>query len=232
MARRGPTLWLALPLAACGEPGDDDRPLDGGFPLGNPVASESMKDVANRDCFRAERGRWHYSTGHCEAMLPAREMTGVWVTAFEETSFFPGATAIPDANDPARFNRQIELDDRDVIRLSGHAPSNPGGEAYLLTFTGRRTRDLWFDCHGVPSYTIVADRVRSARYLGPMGPFDRLGMLARYEAYAERLRGRWGKAQAEGIERCRRVPADRIEEVVGNDQSPNQASPPGRSSAE
>ena len=232
MAWRGSILWLALPLAACGEPGDDDRPLDGGRPLGAPVGSESLKDVANRDCFRAERGRWHHSVGHCEAMLPAREMEGVWVTAFEELSFFPGAAAIPDANDPARFDREIELDDREVVRLSGRAPSHPNGEAYLLTFTGRRTRDPRFDCHGVPSFTFVADRLTGARYLGPMGPFDRTGMLARHEAYAERLRGRLGKAQAEAVERCRGAAADRIEEAVEEDQGPNQASPPGNSSAE
>jgi hypothetical protein len=232
MAMRAPTVLLTLLAAACGDPGEDDRPLDGGQPLGAAVAAESMEGVANRDCFRAERGRWHHSVGHCQAMLPARETAGVWVTAFEESSFFPGAAAIPDANDPARFTREIELDDGEVVRLSGHAPSTPNGEAYLLTFTGRRTRDPWFDCHGIPNDAFVVDRLESARYLGPMAKIDRGGMRARYEAHAERLRGRLGKAQAEAVERCGKVPADPIETVAAEDQGPSQARPPGKAPAE
>lgn len=232
MAWRSSIQWLALALAACGERGDDDRPLDGGYPLREPAASSSLKDVANRDCFRVERGRWHYSVGHCEAMLPPQEMAGIWVTAFEETSYFPGAAAIPDANDPARFTRQIELDERKVVRLSGHAPSNSNGEAYLLTFTGRRTRVPWFDCHGVPAFTFVIDRLTGARYLGSMGRVEHEGLLARYEAYAQRLRGRWGRAQAEAVERCKGDSADALEDAAANDQSPAQASPAGKGSAE
>lgn len=217
MPMRGWMLWSAMLVAGCGEPVDDDRPLDGGQPLGEPLGPERMKEVADQPCARVERGRRHYSVGHCEAMTPARAISGVWVTAFEERSFFPGATAVPDANDPRRFGSDIEIDERDAIRLSGHSPADPRGEAYLLTFEGRRTRDPWFDCHGVPSFSFVVDRLKSARHLGPMGEIDRDGMLPRYEAYAKRLSGRFGKAQAEAVERCRRVPADRIEEAAGGD---------------
>ncbi len=232
MAWRGSILWLAILLSACGEKSDEERPLDGGRPLHDRVDARSRKDLADQPCWRAERGRWHYSVGHCEAMVPAREMEGVWVTAFEESSFFPGVAGIPDANDPARFSREIELDDREVARLSGRAPSDPRGEAYRLTFEGRRTRDIRFDCFGLPSYAVVVDRLKSARYLGPIGPLDSSGLPARLEAESERLRGRFGKAQAEAVERCRRDRADRIETAVEDDQGSNQASPAGRSSDE
>lgn len=202
MALRGPRLSLALLLAACSERADDDRPLDGGHPLGEPVGSYSPEGLVNRDCFRAERGRWHYSVGHCEAMLPAGRIEGVWVTAFEESSFFPGAAIIPDANDPRRFITEIELDHQEVIRSSGYDVSEATGEAYQLTFVGRRTRDPWFDCHGVPSFTFVVDRLIRVQHLGAMKPSDRSGAVTRLEAYAKQVRGRWGKAQAEAIKRC------------------------------
>jgi hypothetical protein len=227
MALRGSMLLAVLMLAGCDRPGDE--PLDGGRPLGEPVASLSLDGIANRACFRAERGRWHYSAGHCEAMLPAARIEGVWVTAFEESSFFEGRRTVPDAADPQRYLHEIEMDEREAARLSGHAPSDPDGEAYLLTFEGRRTREPWFDCNGVPSFTFVVDRLAGARHLGPMGPTDRKAVPARYAAYAKQVSGRLGKPQAEAIERCGAGRSDRAGEA---DQSPAHSSSKGRSSAE
>ena len=192
----------ALLAAACG--GDSAQPLDGGLALELEAHPDTQKLLAADPCWRREKGGWHYSIAHCEPMLEARSMQGVFVTAFEEASFFPGATAIPDANDPARFMYEMEVDDRKLARLSGHAPIMASeGEAYLLTFAGRRTRDGWYDCYGVPTFRIVVDRLTSARYLGSLGPFDGKGMLARHEKLAARRAGRGGEAQARAIERCR-----------------------------
>jgi hypothetical protein len=228
-------LWLPLLLAACGGKGDDDRPLDGGHPLGEPIGSFSVKDLANQDCFRAERGRWHYSIGHCEAMLPAREMEGVWVTAFEESSFFPGPARMPAPNDPTRYATGIELDGERVLRAAGHKPEGAHGDALWLRFVGRRTRDPYHvDCFGTPYWVFVVDRLLEARFLGEMKPArwpTPEEARRRPPTVAVRHKGRWGEEEAKAVEHCsfRGSKADRLEDV---DQVPSHSSPPGRSSAE
>jgi hypothetical protein len=171
-------------------------------------------------------------------MLPAREMEGVWVTAFEESSFVSGATAIPDPDDPIRFADDIELDGERIARRIGIEPWSRHGEAVLLRFVGRRTRDPYLvDCEGVPYRTFVVDRLIEARRLGPMDPLEWPSPEAirrRPVTVAVRHGGRWGELEAEAVERCkgRGRTSDRNHEPVAADQSPVQARPPGRSSAE
>jgi hypothetical protein len=98
-------------------------------------------------------------------------------------------------------------------------------------------REPYFvNCDGTPDFVWVVERLKTARYLGPGKRSDVNVLLARPVTVAVRHGGRWGKEEVEAVERCngrgRGPGADRIEEVVEKDQSPNQASPPGRSSAE
>lgn len=235
---RGAILSVALALAGCGEAGDEDRSLDGGFPLQNAYNSEEDKELASQPCWRRERGRWHYSSGHCEAMLPAREMQGVWVTAFEESSFFPGATSIPDPNDPTRYATEIELDRDRIAQRIGREPANAHGDAIWLRFVGRRMRDPYMvDCQGTPYRVFVVDRLLDARYLGAMAPAELPTpemVRSRPVTVSVRHSGRWGAEEAEAVEHCsgRGRSADRIEDAVAPDQTPSQASPAGNSSAE
>lgn len=231
-------LGLTLLLAGCGEGGGEDRSLDGGLPLRDVYGAEEDKLLASQKCWRRERGRWHYSSGHCEAMLPAREMKGVWVTAFEESSFFPGASAIPDPDDPTRFATEIELDSDRIVRRIGKPPAGAHGDAIWLRFIGRRMRDPYMvDCQGTPAWVFVVDRLLDARYLGAMAPAERLTpeiAQRRTVTVSVRHGGKWGAKEAEAVERCsdRGRSADQLEDLVPTDQAPRQTRPPGNASAE
>jgi hypothetical protein len=196
------TVSLLLALLVAGSIGPDPRPLDGGLPLMIEWSPDSAQLLARDPCWRRERGGWHFSMGHCEAMSSPEPMTGVWVTAFEESSYFPGVTALPDPNDPLRFTQAIELDESQVERLAGPVDDR-NANAYLLSFVGRRTRDPYsVDCRGTPYFSVVVDRLIDARHLGPMGPFSVEGMMARTGRVERRHSGRWGQLEAEAIEHC------------------------------
>jgi hypothetical protein len=204
MTRHSSQWAAALLLAACGGP--DTEPLDGGRQL-SFGRSAADTDMSKDPCWRREKGGWHGSVAHCRAMTPPEKMTGVWVTGFEESSFLPGYTNIPDADDPLRFTYAIELDERQVRAMGGRAPGNPNGNAYLLSFIGRRTRDPYnVDCQGDPYFELVLDRLVSARYLGPMGIWHREALEAqrRVVTVARRHGGRWGELEDQAIELCYR----------------------------
>ncbi|MDB5705767.1 MAG: hypothetical protein JWN66_2883 [Sphingomonas bacterium] len=91
--------------------------------------------------------------------------------------------------------------------MGGRAPGNPNGNAYLLSFIGRRTRDPYnVDCQGDPYFELVLDRLVSARYLGPMGIWHREALEAqrRVVTVARRHGGRWGELEEQAIELCYR----------------------------
>ena len=169
---------LLSSLAACGSD-ELGQPVDGGLPLTN-MSSEHEAHLTADPCWRREGGGWHYSTGHCSEMLPAQRITGVWVIGFEERSFFPGNTALPDRNDPRRYRVELEVDADRVGEMAGRGSADdrrttdPGYQAYALTFVGRRTRyPLNIDCYGGRSYVFIADRIESSRHLGPIADADR-----------------------------------------------------------
>ena len=118
VGRRSEMKWMLtalLTLAGCGGAGGErgapaDQALDGGYSLSNSSGAEDDKIMAGDPCWRREKGGWHLSTGHCAEMLPARPMSGVFSAGFEEDSFFPGATTIPDANDGRRYRLHLEVD--------------------------------------------------------------------------------------------------------------------------
>lgn len=199
--RRISILAAALLLTACGS--SDGAPLDGGSPLRFERDPEAVALMKNDPCWRREKGAWHSSVGHCREMTPSKRMTGVFVLAFEERSFFPNKTAIPDANDPLRFTHEIELDYDAVGKYAPASAASENGDAFLLTFIGRRTRDPYsVDCQGLPQYTTVVDRLISARYIGPMGPFDVERLKALPTTVSVRHDGRLGELEAEAVKRC------------------------------
>jgi len=168
---------VLLVLAGCEGAGGERRaaqsqPLDGGYALQRSGGAEDDRTMAEDPCWRREQGGWHRSIGHCEEMLPAQPIVGVLVLGFEEASFFPGATTIPDPNDPRRYRVELEIDvDRvtALAELAGSIPERPSYQAYRVRFTGRRTRyPLNIDCDGGRTYVFIADRVHEARYLGAM----------------------------------------------------------------
>jgi hypothetical protein len=140
--------------------------------------------------------------GHCEEMLPAQRMNGVWVSGFEETSFFPSDRTMPDRNDTRRFRLELEVDRDRVAELAGRkAAGGPDYHAFALILVARRTKyPVSIDCYGGRYYSFVADRVETARYLGvianpdiprpnsrPSEPFQRSGeggRIARMEQQA------------------------------------------------
>lgn len=134
-------------------------------------------------------------------MLPPERMEGVVVLAFEEQSYFPGATTRPDANDPWRYNTELLIEREELFRLF-EAGGHPHGTAFHLTFIGSRTREPSYGCDGVPYYLYEAKQLLAVRNLGPMGKYDFAGMPERRQMLGARLRGTGGAAQAKGIADC------------------------------
>jgi hypothetical protein len=222
--------WLALTLLVGLAAGCEDRtrPLDGGMPI---VFKGSEEAVKEDPCWRREKGGWHLSMGHCEPTTSTATFEGVWVTAFEESSFFPGRKEKPDPRDPARFTIDIELDDEAVLRRAGARPGSAGwGEAVFLRFSGRRTRDpLSVDCYGSPYFVFIVDRLIEARHLGAMDPlpprwFEEMARNRPEPTVRQVHGGRWGELEAQAVEHCRGSGE--------SDQSDGQARPPGNKSAE
>jgi hypothetical protein len=145
---------------------------------------------------------------HCEEMTDSTTVEGVWVTAFEEMSFFPGLRQRPDPRDPRRFTIEIEVDEGAVF--GGVVPRRPSphGEAIYLRFAGRRTREpISVDCYGGASFVFVVDRLIEARYLGEMEPLPAGHwedfVRSHPEATVRRIHGgHWGELEAEAAERC------------------------------
>ena len=193
-------LVLSLLAAGCGS-GNPMEPLDGGSPL--HLGDFDAEHVKGDCLWRREKGGWHYSVGHCLPTGPSQTMRGVWVTSFEESSFLPGRTSIPHPNDPLRFSQDLELDSEKVRQLTGSIRPSRNGDAYLLTFVGRRTRDPYnVDCQGVPYFSFIVDRLVSAMHLGAMGEY-RWELDANRPPTVRRLHtGRWGELEAMAIERC------------------------------
>ena len=194
-----------LLTAACA--GDNAESLDGGRALSFDHHPESVKMMSADPCWRREKGGWHLSTGHCTAMTRAEKMSGVWVTAFEETSFFLHDLTIPNPRDWRRFVTELELHDEKAHRLAGVTPSSSDGEGYLLSFIGRRTRDPYLvDCQGMPQHVVIVDRLLSARHLGRMASLSvqefSKDLKARPVTVAHKHRGRWGEEEKEAIKRC------------------------------
>src|SRR4051812_23538175 len=225
---KGRSEWAArallLALAACGSA--EPEPEDGGWPLQSAKAGAVGEDYNAHDpCFRKEHERWHYSIGHCRAMAPPQRLQGVWLRAFEVSQFVPRATSFAEASAREGQAHDIEIDNAAVERLAGVKRGGPGFVAYEVTFIGRRRRDPHFvDCQGHPEFTIVADRLLSAKWLGyappSLAPFDR----AKFDAEVARNRarpvtvtvrhgGKWGQLEAEALARCQR------------DQMPSHARP-------
>lgn len=192
-------LWLGVGVGSA----PLTMPVDGGRPLDFPPAAQDSQ-YEGQPCTRRERGGWHQSVVHCERMTPAKRLVGVWVTAFEENSFLPDQRSVPAPDDPRRFASGLEFDSELAVGLSGHRPKDPNGEAYLLTFIGRRTYDPSFDCYGRPSFTYVVDRLVSANYLGPVEPMKPSWWRTWKPLPWPRYSGRWGEMQAARIDRCRK----------------------------
>ena len=164
---RGAAWVLLLALASC-EGEDMRQPIDGGYGLDLGANDAAMEKIlANDPCWRRERGAWHYSLGHCREMSDPEEMTGVWITGFEMSSFFRGSTAVPSITDWKRPITMLEIDAERVSRMVDHEFDGPESHAVVLTIVGRRTKyPIDRDCFGGRHYAIVADRVERTQYLG------------------------------------------------------------------
>jgi len=172
-------LALFLMLAGCQDVKEErqahqSQSLDGGYTLSRSHGAEGDKIMADDPCWRREKGGWHLSVGHCEEMLPPGTVSGVWITGFEESSFFPGATVLPDRNDERRFRIDLEVDPEHIARLLDRKLEGPEYHGIALTLVGQRTKyPVAIDCYGGRHYAFVAGRVKKARYLGIMANPDR-----------------------------------------------------------
>lgn len=190
---------LPLALAACSS---EPQPLDGGDALDTNVSAEEVPYLTADTGWRKEPGGWHLSIGHVEPMDPPQKIRGVYVTGFEESSFFPGDTHMPDANDPRRYRVGIELDRRILGAMTGQQFSTQQYKAYALTLVARRTRDLWIDCLGGQNYYYVADRIETVRYLGIMPDVDPATLNAPTKFVRSGQGGRIRALEDQAIERC------------------------------
>lgn len=199
-------LVLHLLLGGC-EGRDEREPLDGGYPLETQrMDLDTEKMLASDPCWRKEHGGWHLSAGHCSEMLPPQKMAGVWVTGFEESSFFPDATSIPDRNDPRRYMINLEIDNERIATLVGRDIEDSEYHAIALTLVARRTKyPSSIGCDGRRAFSIVAYRIVDARYLGTVGNPDRpTRSIARYEPFKRSGEGGVvGRMEDEALALCR-----------------------------
>jgi len=106
-------------------------------------------------------------------MLYPEVISGVWVTGFEESSFFPGATSIPDPNDDRRFRLVLIVDPGWANEMTAKHNRSGASQAFRITFVGRRTKyPLNIDCDGGRDYFFVPDLVLAVHDLGVMAPPD------------------------------------------------------------
>jgi hypothetical protein len=107
-----------------------------------------------------------------DAMRYPQVLSGVWVTGFEESSFFPGDTTIPGRNDPRRYRLELLPSREQVDRFRDQTPKR-GYAAFSITFLGRRTKHpVNIDCEGAHSYFFIPDWIIRTRYLGPIADPD------------------------------------------------------------
>ena len=123
-----------------------------------------------------------------EMTLP-QIMSGVWVTGFEETSFLPHVTTIPDRNDARRYRFHLIVEPAWAQDLTANHDPPGSYHAYKITFLGRRTKyPTNIDCYGGRDYFFVPDLILSTHHLGripdpdlpvpkaePYKPFKRSG---------------------------------------------------------
>ena len=144
-------------------------------------------------------------------------MTGIWVTGFEASEFLPGAHSIREvpefwtalkANALPRNDFDLEVDSARVEHLSGRKLA--GGsiyEAFVVTFDGRRTRyPLGVDCYGGRHYSVVADRLHEARYLGVMPPAGKVPRPSELPPHTIKRSGEGGvigRLEEEAIAHCK-----------------------------
>jgi hypothetical protein len=198
---------LFVLLGGCRPSGRSDAE-DGGPNLDRRQMSAAAEEgLRHQPCWRQERGGWHYSIVHCETMGAPETLSGVFIIAFEERSFIVGATALPDPSDPRRYANEIDLEPSIVFRFAGAEPKSPLGDAYALTFLGRRTRDpIFVDCQGQPSFGYVVDRLLTARHLGSEPRGAHIPTPAEIRSEPVRVRkihgGVWGRLEDEAIVRC------------------------------
>ena len=108
-----------------------------------------------------------------DEMTYPKIISGVWVTGFEESSFFAGDTVIPDRNDPRRYREEL-IDGRKLFDKVHDRYAKPGYSAFHITFFGRRTKyPYMIDCEGGRYYSFLPDWVLRIRYLGPIADPDR-----------------------------------------------------------
>lgn len=215
---------LLMLLGACDRSGRSDAE-DGGRSLRQgPVSTAEEESLRHQPCWRKERGGWHYGLQHCLPMGRAEEMRGVYITAFEESSFIAGTTTLPDPDDPRRYANDVGLEPDIVFRFAGAMPASSLGDAYALTFIGRRTRDpLAVDCQGRASFGYVVDRLLTARYLGaePREPhrITPAEVRARPVLVRKIHSGVWGEREAEAVAHCGRARRPPLPSTSAGDQS-------------
>lgn len=203
-------------LAACHEGGRSDAEDGGANLVRRPLSAAEEESLRHQPCWRKEAGGWHESLQHCVAMAGAQQIRGVFITAFEEHSFIPGDGTLPDPDDPRRYATEIELEPSIVYRFAGATPRSLLGDAYALTFIGRRTRDpLGVDCQGRASFAYVVDRLLTARYLGAEPRAPHLVTPAESRAQPVLVRkihgGEWGRLEERAVARCRGRAEDAVD---------------------
>jgi hypothetical protein len=125
------------------------------------------RTMAADPCWRRERGKWHFSLGHCHEMGSSQIMVGIWSSGFENSSFYPAGEPFPAADDWKRPIVWLEVDEAKVEKMLGRKLQVQGTNLVAIKFRGRKTRyPMGIDCYGGRDYAVVVDRLLQARYLG------------------------------------------------------------------
>ena len=132
------------------------------------IIAESKASMDRDPCLRREGDVYvQRRVADCIELLPPVRMSGVWVLGFEESSFIPGASAVPAPSDRIRFRIFLEADRPLSERLSQRWDSTPAAASLAIEFIGRRSKHPGAYYTGEGDHVVVLDRLISVRYLGP-----------------------------------------------------------------
>jgi hypothetical protein len=198
----------ALLLGSCVARAPDEE--DWEVASATATAAEARTRAAS-PCWRLWRGGWYRNRKPCEGMGSSHVMRGAFVMSFEERSFLEGERDVPSPDDPRRYVNELFIPSATIGQLPP-AREEESGQAYALTFVGRRSVDpSSIDCQGRPGFEYSIDHLLSARYLGPVADPSRHSRLPQVRrgpnTVAVRHRGTWGRLEAEAVRDCPRLQA-------------------------
>jgi len=140
--------------------------------LSSPPTAEPDRDCFVRENTNGVRVMRYIGDRACVDFGPVRTIEGIWVNAFEGSSFHEGAGTLDDVR--GRPHTTWLTFDDDSVKPPGLRPTQHPPHAHRLTFVGRTAKDMQrkplegYGHFGMSPGLVLVDRVTEWRDLGPI----------------------------------------------------------------